>query len=166
MHPREAGRRQMLVAYTDGDDESSIVSPTAVLDVARLSDTVVHIVVPVDNAAAKTTAGTPRPRDRSPDGLVDEALLKGGVGGNSGQAFPNENTFTELTARTGGRVFVVDYDDSVGGAFRRVIDDFRTGYLLQYTRDSVPTEGWHDLTVKVTRPGHYDIRARKGYWGG
>jgi VWFA-related protein len=167
MHPREPGRRQMLVVYTDGDDASSIVSPAAMIDVARLSDSVVHVVVPVENAASKAqVGGAPLPRDRSPDQLVDTAVTKGGIAPASGQMFPNEDTFTDLTARTGGRVFVVDYNDSLSTAFKRVIDEFRTGYLLQYTRDNVPTEGWHDLVVKVKRSSRYDVRARKGYWGG
>lgn len=166
MHPREAGRRQMLVVYTDGDDASSIISPAAMIDVARLSDSVVHVVVPVENAVSKTQAGTPMPRDRSPDQLVNSALATGGVSAPGSGTFPNEGTFTDLTGKTGGRVFVVDYNDSVSAAFKRVIDEFRTGYLLQYTRDNVPTEGWHELAVKVKRPGRFEIRARKGYWGG
>ena len=166
MHPREPGRRQMLVVYTDGDDASSIIGPAAAIDIARLSDSVVHVVVPVEDASAKTRVGMPLPRDRSPDTLVQTAMTTGGESAPSGQAFPNESTFTDLTAKTGGRVFIVDYNESVSTAFKRVIDEFRTGYLLQYTRDNVPTEGWHDLVVKVKRPGRYEVRARKGYWGG
>lgn len=167
MHPREPGRRQMLVVYTDGDDASSIVSPAAMIDVARLSDSVVHVVVPVENANSRAQGAAPIPRDRSPDELIETAITRRDLGGPaSREVFPNEDTFTELTGKTGGRVFIVDYNDSLTTAFRRVIDEFRTGYLLQYTRDNVPTEGWHDLVVKVKRSGRYEIRARKGYWGG
>jgi VWFA-related protein len=168
MEPHTPGRRQMLVAYTDGDDASSITTASALLDVARLSDSVVHVVVPVENARARLEATTnPSTRTQSTDSLINRATAFSTTGpAQSGTLFPNENTFTELTARTGGRVFVVDYNDSVSEAFKRVIDAYRTSYLLQYTRNGVSPDGWHDLTVKVTKPGHFEVRARKGYWGG
>ena len=51
-------------------------------------------------------------------------------------------------------------------AFRQVLDEFRTSYLLRYTPEGVPREGWHELDVRITRPGTYVVRARKGYFGG
>jgi hypothetical protein len=29
----------------------------------------------------------------------------------------------------------------------------------------VPREGWHDIVVRVKKPGAYEVRARRG-WGG
>lgn len=164
IHPRAVGRRQMLVVYTDGDDVSSISSAAAMLDVARLSDSVVQVVIPVENARALTEGSAlTRPHVTAP--TPPEAAAETGQT-DQGAWFPNEETFAELTSRTGGRIFIVDYNESVGAAFKRVIDAFRTSYVLRYTRTGVPKEGWHDLVVKVNRPGHFEVHARKGYWGG
>jgi len=151
LQPTTPGRRQMLVVYTDGDDASSITNAAAMLDVARLSDAEVHVVVPIENASKQL------------EGSTGSAVP---VAADSGGLFPNEDIFTELTARTGGRLFIVDYEDSVGSAFKRIISEYRTSYVLQYTPTGVTREGWHDLTVRVKRPGHVQVVARKGYWGG
>jgi VWFA-related protein len=165
---REPGRRRMLMAYTDGDDASSITSTTALLDVARLSDSVIHVVVPVENAAARMQGGSPQLASRAttPDALINQAVSRQSLGTPAGGGlFPNESLFTDLTSRTGGRVFVVDYNESAGAAFRRVMDAYRTSYVLRYARDGVAAAGWHELTVHVKRAGKYDVLARKGYWG-
>jgi VWFA-related protein len=168
--PHEAGRRRMLMAYTDADDASSITSPATLLDVARLSDAVVHIVVPVENAAARMQGGSPQlaTRTSSPDALANQAVTRASLGTpnpGGGGLFPNEALFTDLTSRTGGRVFVVDYNESAGAAFRRVMESYRTNYVLRYSRDGVAAAGWHELTVRVKRAGKYEVLARKGYWG-
>jgi hypothetical protein len=41
-----------------------------------------------------------------------------------------------------------------------------TSYTVRYILEGVPLKGWHDLAVKVTKPGKYVVRARKGYFGG
>src|SRR5262249_23630819 len=78
----EPGRRRMLMAYTDGDDASSITSPAALLDVARLSDSVVHVVVPVENAAARMQGGSAQLASRAttPDALVNQAVARQSLG--------------------------------------------------------------------------------------
>jgi VWFA-related protein len=168
LRPRSAGRRQMLVVYTDGDDASSITTAPAMLDVGRLSDAEVHVVVPIENARDRldTVAG-PHFLVNKTSSLIDQVTARAQAGpAESAELFPNENTFTELTARTGGRLFIVDYQDSVGDAFKRILSEYRTSYVLQYTPTGVAREGWHDLTVRVKRSGHLQVVARKGYWGG
>jgi hypothetical protein len=48
-------------------------------------------------------------------------------------------------------------------ALAEIIADFRSSYILRYSPRGVETAGWHELGVKVTRPGSFKIRARKGY---
>ena len=38
--------------------------------------------------------------------------------------------------------------------------------MLRYTPTGVRAGGWHEIVVKITRPGSYDVRARRGYEGG
>jgi VWFA-related protein len=171
MRPRSPGRRQMVVVYTDGDDASSITDAAAMLDVGRLSDAEVHVVVPIENAHARLEgASGPTVPVNQQNSLIDRlttrAAAAAALPADSGRLFPNEDTFTELTARTGGRLFIVDYQDSVGDAFKRILSEYRTSYVLQYTPTGVAREGWHELTVRVKRSGHLQVVARKGYWGG
>lgn len=166
MQPTMPGRRQLIVAYTDGDDTSSILDPASLLEIARRSDALMDIVVPVENA--RDQAGAPRSGSmaQQTDSLVNRATSVAQQTTTADGGFPNERTLTELTTRTGGRLLVVDYKDSVSATFKQVLDEYRTSYLLQYTRTGVAAPGWHDLVVRVKRPGHLDVRARRGYWGG
>jgi len=166
MQPTTPGRRQLIVAYTDGDDTSSILDPASLLEIALRSNALMDIVVPVENA--RDQAGSPQsgPMVQQTASLVNRATSAALKTTHAEGGFPNESTLTELTTRTGGRLVVVDYKDSVSTTFKRVLDEYRTSYLLQYTRTGVDASGWHDLAVRVKRPGHLDVRARRGYWGG
>lgn len=160
MRPSVSGRRQLLVAYTDGDDASSITTAAAALDVALRADAVLHVVVPVENAGSAAPERRGGELLRTPGGRVVEIVDRRAAG----EAFPNESTLRDVADRTGGRVFVIGFDDSIGEAFREVLDDYRRSYLLRYSPQGVPREGWHDIVVRVRKPGTYDVRARKG-WG-
>jgi hypothetical protein len=48
-------------------------------------------------------------------------------------------------------------------ALARIVEEFRSSYVLSYTPRERPAPGWHELRVKLTRPGSFNIRARKGY---
>jgi hypothetical protein len=47
--------------------------------------------------------------------------------------------------------------------FKSVLADYRRTYVLQYTPTGAAQEGWHEIAVKVIRPGKYEVRARRGY---
>ena len=36
--------------------------------------------------------------------------------------------------------------------------------MLRYVPNGVALTGWHDIDVKVLRPGRFTVRARKGYF--
>jgi VWFA-related protein len=137
MRAAEPGRRQLIVAYTDGQDTISILPIDTVREVAAFADAVVQIVVP-------TIRG---PRSTSMASVPGAALL------------------SDLATRTGGQLFWMDIAAPIGDAFKNAIDDFRTSYVLRYTPKGVTRAGWHDLSVRVTS-GTYEVRARKGYSGG
>jgi hypothetical protein len=46
------------------------------------------------------------------------------------------------------------------------MEEFRTSYMLRYSPQGVAGAGWHEITVKIARPGKFDVRARRGYEGG
>ena len=71
----------------------------------------------------------------------------------------------ELAFSTGGRVHPLKqaYND-----FNQIVDDFRSGYVLRYVPERVPTDGVHEVSVTLQRPdaNRYVVRARKTYFGG
>ena len=129
-------RRQLIIAYTDGQDTISISPPDAVKTMAGYADAVVELVVPTVR----------QPGSSKPDPVPAATIL------------------SDLARRTGGQLFMMDYADRITDAFKQAIDEFRTSYVLRYTPAGVAHTGWHELDVTV--PGKtYEIRARKGYGG-
>jgi hypothetical protein len=134
MRPSELDRRQFIVAYSDGIDTISFLDLDAVREIAGGTDAVVQILVPI------AFDGRGRPQ-----GSIPQAVQ-----------------INELAARTGGKLFWVDFAAPVGMAFKQAVADFRTSYVLRFMPTGVSKDGWHELTVRV-KSGTYEVRARKGY---
>ena len=147
--PVEPGRRHLVVAFTDGWDQWSTVPADQLPKLAGHSDAVLHIALWA-----------------SPIGRSDRAeIAVAGTGFSS----------TSLQIRDWEASYrqVVSAAERTGGTFRpagsgrialeEILDDFRTSYVLRYSPKGVDAPGWHDIDVKVRRPGSFTIRARKGY---
>jgi Ca-activated chloride channel family protein len=70
----------------------------------------------------------------------------------------------DLTDATGGDMLPVAANGDLRGAFQKILQDFRSRYILAYSPQGVPTEGFHRLEVKVKRRG-VTVKARPGYIG-
>jgi hypothetical protein len=165
MRSAEPGRRQLVVAFTDGRDSTSIIDEPTVKSIARLTDAVVDIVVPVgpvDDSAARRLA------QRS--GTLDS--IAGGANVVAGRDTTQQvaadappKILTDLVAPTAGRVIPLSGGDSVSRVFRTMLEDFRASYVLRYVAQGVQEPGWHEITVTVKKRGRFDIRTRRGYMG-
>jgi VWFA-related protein len=67
-----------------------------------------------------------------------------------------------LGHETGGQVWSAGWSE-LGGAFRAVLDDLRSRYLLTYYPAGVTASGWHSLDVKLKSRGA-KVTARAGYY--
>ena len=143
MKARPADRRHLIIAFTDGGDTLSFFNAAEAREVATLTDAVVHVVVGLDV-----------PRVFSSARITLPAVV------------PNKKMLDDLTGATGGQVTSFRLTDSIGHAFKSVIDDFRTSYVLRYSPAGVARPGWHNISVTVKKAGSFDVRARKGYSGG
>ena len=76
----------------------------------------------------------------------------------------HEALFTGLANATGGALDVLQRDEDLSGSFAQAFEEFRTSYVLSYTYEGPDLPGWHQLQVRVTRPGTYEVRARQGYF--
>ena len=165
MRAGEPGRRQLIVAYTDGRDSTSIIDENGVKAVAELSDAVVDIVVPVGASRGDVSRRIAQPRS-GVDSLAGAANVT--INGQGPAAVTADGVPTVLgtiVAPTAGQVFALAPDTSVSKTFKAMLDDFRSTYVLQYVPQGVDPRGWHDVEVTVKKRGKLDVKARKGYRG-
>jgi VWFA-related protein len=138
--PGEPERRHLVVVFTDGNDTWSMLDPKQLPGIADKADAVLHVVVSASPPAGQQVTGfagvDARRWRESQDALFDAARRSGGA-----------------VHRLADRA----------AAFAKIIEDFRSAYVLRYTPRGVDTPGWHEVAVSVTRPGAFSIRARKGY---
>jgi hypothetical protein len=163
MRATDPGRRQLIVAFTDGRDSTSVIDESAAKAIAQMTDAVVDIVVPIAPPPPETQRRLSQRGGGTPDSLAGAAnvTLGGGAGGVTTDSVPR--FLTELVTPTAGQVLPLPPDQSVSRIFRALLDDFRSTYVLQYVAQGVDGTGWHDVQVSVKKRGKYDIRARKGY---
>ena len=67
-----------------------------------------------------------------------------------------------IAADTGGFVATIAAGDNITSTFRRVLEQFRTTYVLYFTPKGVDPKGAHTLDVRVKRD-KVEVRARRGY---
>jgi hypothetical protein len=68
----------------------------------------------------------------------------------------------QIAADTGGYVVAINPGDNLTTTFRRVLEQFRTTYVLFFTPKGVDRQGAHTLQVRVKR-ANVDVHARRGY---
>lgn len=130
-------RRHLVFVFTDGVDNASLLGYSAIPALAGRTDAVLHIVL------VKVT----------------------GVPGE--YPSPASRALEAAAARTGGALYPPNEAPAdVVAAFKLAVEAFRHGYVLYYTPKGVARPGWHDINVRVTKPGTYDVQARQGYEGG
>jgi len=175
MRPTEAGRRQLVIAFTDGRDSTSIVDEATAHTLARLTDTVVDIVVPL-GAANAANGNLQALAPLSPAASAARTPVYAGSSSDLSRAsqalkpWAQQDTvpagLAELVNPTTGQVFPVTSGESISALFKKMFEDFRATYVLQYVPQGVARGGWHDVTVTLKKPGKYDVRSRNGYSGG
>jgi VWFA-related protein len=138
-------RRHLIVAFTDSYDNRSVVSPELLGAAARRSESVLHIV------------------SREPPSMGASEVLYNGL-------YWAPVALDEVAEATGGeRHTPAGWITQPGGTlvvdFEKIFSDFRQSYVLRFTPNGVPPEGWHDLSVSLKLKGNYRIRARRGYFG-
>ena len=151
-----ADRPQLVFAFTDGRDDASVLDAGQIVSLAERSNAALYLaIVPGNDRIA--VSGTVREQ------LANEYSLLRSIGPYLGG--PNISALRTAAARTGGALYENPSNTQLPAIFKRVLDDFRSSYVLMFAPTSVARPGWHDLTVRVTNT-KFSVRARKGYDGG
>jgi VWFA-related protein len=135
------GRRQLIVLFSDGQDSSSISDADTLLDVAKRSTPTVGVILSVPSLDRPASLL----RTASPLGSASVGVLS-----------------ERLASETGGFVTAVEQGENLTSKFRRVLDQFRSSYVLYFTPQGVERGGAHTLEVRVKRQG-MEVRSRRGY---
>ena len=146
LHESPSDRRHLVVVFTDGVDGASVIPPELLLDVARESDAVMYLARRdtqteiAAKAGSKFTVFTPYGSLLWP---------------------PDPRVIEQAAVSTGGSIYYRPLG-SLLPPFKEIFDRFRRSYIVRYQQTN-PARGWHDVTIRITRPGRYDVRARRGY---
>jgi Ca-activated chloride channel family protein len=135
------GRRRLVVLFSDGQDSSSISDVETLLDVARRTTPTVAIIL-----------GSPNPERPASLLRTSSSVSRSSVGALSDQ----------MALETGGIVVPLKPGENLTSKFHRMLQEFRSSYVLYFTPRGVERTGAHTLEVRVKRPG-VDVRARRGY---
>jgi Ca-activated chloride channel family protein len=142
----EPGRRNLVILFTDGEDTASWLPDDRAFEAAERSEAVVYCV----------------DIDKSRDEGRRALKFRSGLRLDSKQPILRSSDFLEeLAARTGGERLTT----GLGGlqkTFRRIVNDFRSRYVLTYAPSGVPDGGWHSIEVRV-KGQKYKVSARRGY---
>jgi Ca-activated chloride channel homolog len=128
--------RKALVIVTDGGNTTSYRDSHQALEAAQLADAVIYPVVVIP------------------------------IVNNAGRNTGGENFLTFAAEGTGGRTFQPSLGAQLDKAFRDIISELRTEYLLGYYPHNVPLtkNRFHTLQVRVKSP-ELQVFARNGYYG-
>jgi VWFA-related protein len=142
--PPGRAARTLALIFTDGDDSSSWLSATAVVDAARRTDAVVYGVT-----LSAGTAGAVVPDDARVKLLEDPGLYRSAL-----LPVLAHDTGGESLSRAGAR--------DLRAAFLDVLARFNQRYVLTYSSPHAAGSGWHPLEVRAKDPA-LTVAARHGY---
>lgn len=149
LRPPPPDRRHVVIAYTDGIDGASVLTPTVFQALARESTAVMYLALR-SNAREIMAAAGMRP-------VPDPYRFLWWP--------PDPQIIQDAARSTGGSVFFHPVG-SLTGELRQILDTFRQSYVLRYQPTGVAAPGWHDVTITIARPGKFVVNARRGYNGG
>jgi VWFA-related protein len=126
--------RALIVLFTDGDDNTSILGERQLRKVAEHSNAAVHVV-------GLRGSGSTR------DDVESEQM----------------RAFREIAEGSGGRFWTAESPSRLREAFAAIAAYNAERYVLRYEPQGVKREGWHQLTVRL-RGAKGSVQARRGYW--
>jgi Ca-activated chloride channel family protein len=166
-------RKKALVIISDGNDTSSHLRLYDVAELIRRTEVLVYAIgIDASDGLASSYAapGTPRtlpqpspfpgkapPPRTAPSGSGTRARSSASVDR------VNPEALRSITDDSGGRTEIIVSPRDLDPATAGIADELSRQYFIGYS-SSAPKDGrWHTIDVRVTRPGAYTVRARKGF---
>jgi VWFA-related protein len=135
---------------------------TSLIDLANRASVVIYTM---DARGLQTTGLT---AEDNTTGMSDEAMRNASTQ-RASMLFESQSGLINLAEQTGGIAFRNSND--LSGGIKRVLEDQTSYYLIGYRPDESTFDRktgrrtFHKLDLKVTRPGRFLVRMRKGFFG-
>jgi VWFA-related protein len=135
---------------------------TSLIDLANRASVVIYTL---DARGLQTTGLT---AEDNTTGMSDEAMRNASTQ-RASMLFESQSGLINLAEQTGGIAFRNSND--LSGGIKRVLEDQTSYYLIGYRPDESTFDQktgrrtFHKLELKVTRPGRFLVRMRKGFFG-
>ncbi len=130
----DTGGRSLVVLFTDGEDNTSILGAHQLRIVAERSNVLLHVV------GLRAASLTPAREE------TDQA-----------------RALREIAEASGGRFWTPESPERLREAFAAIAASMNERYVLRYDPQGVTREGWHGLTVRL-RGAKGRVQVRRGYW--
>ncbi len=169
---RELPGRKSILLISDGfriyNREDPTRSYLALQRLRRLIDEAgrASVVIYTMSATGLQTLGFSAADDLSGR---DSQQLEEALSSRRNAAYETQEGLDLLAKETGG--IAIRNTNDLSNGIRRVMEDQKGYYLIGYRPDEStfdPRTGWrqfHKLTLKVTRPGKFNVRMRNGFFG-
>ena len=166
---RELPGRKSVLLISDGfriyNQEDASRNYLALEKLRRLIDKAgrASVVIYTMNATGLQTMGLTA-ADNPGSGDVEQMLTS-----RRNAAFETQEGLDYLAQQTGG--IAIKNNNDLSGGIRRVLEDQKGFYLIGYRPDNStfdPRTGrrtFHKLSMKITRPGKFNVRMRNGFLG-
>ena len=170
MTPAAPGRHRVVILLTSGEGTGGFLSTGPAAEIARRANARVYVARVEENRRPGTYIAEAVCPEVSMDFSKDrEDRLRFVATEGLGKGYRTlENDqigrLAVIAESTGGReIRAALFRESTIGPLRDMLEEARASYVLRYIPKGVPESGWHPITVKVTKPGSFDIRVRQGY---
>lgn len=169
---RQLPGRKSIVLISDGFkifNRSDAANSTRILDALRhLTDLANRASVVIYTMDARGLATLGFSAADSTAGMTIQQVEQS-LSARRADFFESQNGLNYLALQTGG--FAIRNTNDLSGGIKRVIEDQRGYYLIGYRPDESTFDTvsgrrkFHKLSLKVTRPGKFNVRMRNGFYG-
>jgi len=169
---RQLPGRKSIVLISDGFkifNRSDAANSTRILDALRhLTDLANRASVVIYTMDARGLATLAFSAADSTAGMTIQQVEQS-LSARRADFFESQNGLNYLALQTGG--FAIRNTNDLSGGIKRVIEDQRGYYLIGYRPDESTFDTvsgrrkFHKLSLKVTRPGKFNVRMRNGFYG-
>lgn len=169
MQPPAPDRQRVVILMTSSEGRGGFLSTGPAAEIARRANARVYLARVEHRSVGKHIAEAVCPdvsMDFSKDREDRLRFLATGDSAKGSRMLENDQLgrLASIAESTGGReIRAALFRESTIGPLRDMLDEIRAAYVLRYVPQGVPDSGWHPITVRVTKSGTYDIRARTGY---
>jgi VWFA-related protein len=154
--------RSLIVLFTDGNDNSSVLGERQLRSAAQRSNALIHVVGLRE--AAATVAGS-APELDGKLGLGSRAGIRTAASPVPAGESEQVRALREIAEDSGGRFWTAESPGRLREAFAAIAASLSQRYVLRYEPQGVPRDGWHELSVRL-KGAKGRVQARRGYWVG